>query len=218
MTIKETILPLAIEKKWGMDITGMVFGRLTVTEVLKVPHKRTRCICQCSCGNTINVVRESVVSGNTKSCGCFKLESETSNSKTHGMSETAEFRAWWAMWRRTTDKSHKNYDLYKDRTPPEIWRDFQVFFAELGSRPSPKHSLDRINNDLPYGPGNCRWSTQKEQVNNTSTNKMLTYQGETKTAAQWAESLGIPKQTLYSRLYRGVPVDVALSTPAQQRF
>lgn len=154
------------------DLTGQVFGRLTVLE--RGPRTNagaTTWKCQCTCG----VARPSVHAGNLKkgvttSCGCYAVEQATAYSTKHGMRGLEEYGIWVGMWQRCTNPRNKHYPDYRSRRPPEIWRDFKVFYAELGPRPTPKHSLDRIKNDLPYGPGNCRWATATEQAQNTSRN------------------------------------------------
>lgn len=192
------------------DLSGQVFGRLTAIARLPNIKKSPAYLCKCSCGAEAVLRSGALLSGNTRSCGCLKIESQKS-AKKHGMTHTPEYNAWAKMWGRTSNPRNKNYALYKNRRPPESWRDFGVFFSDVGLRPSAKHSLDRINNDLPYGPGNCRWATSDVQHNNTSSNLILSYQGKSKTVAQWAADLGISPQTLYSRLKRGFSTEEALT-------
>ena len=92
----------------------------------------------------------------------------------------------------------------------ERWESFENFFADMGRRPSAAHTLDRIDNDGNYEPGNCRWATKKQQQRNRRTNRLLTFSGETHCAAEWAERLGIPYATLLARL-RKWPVERALT-------
>jgi len=149
-----------------VDHTGKVFGRLTVLSRLAVPGERTEYKCQCACGSTVVVKSNSLATGNTTSCGCYGIERNRESKTRHGAAYTPEYIAWKNMWRRTTYTKHKQYAQYKDRKPPESWRSFEVFLAEVGPRPSAAHSLDRTKNSLPYGPGNVRWATRVEQNNN----------------------------------------------------
>lgn len=93
------------------------------------------------------------------------------------------------------------------------WRSFKDFLTDAGSRPSPKHSIDRIDNDRGYEPGNVRWATQKEQTRNTRANKLLTFNGETLCMSEWAERTGIGSPTIRTRLVLGWSVADALTRP-----
>jgi hypothetical protein len=99
------------------------------------------------------------------------------------------------------------------------WRgDFVAFLRYVGSRPSSRHSLDRINNEGHYEPGNVRWATSQEQGSNTRRNRNLTFRGETRTFSEWADALGIKRSTLYMRLRAGLTVEEALTKPVEQRW
>lgn len=91
---------------------------------------------------------------------------------------------------------------------------FRNFLTDMGKKPSPKHSLDRIDNDRPYSPENCRWATQKDQVRNSGRVRLVTIGEETQAVAAWAEHYGIKIHTVYNRLKRGWPIEIALSTPS----
>lgn len=196
-----------------IDLTGETFGRLIAVGYDKA-LRRWKCVC--SCGNETNVASSNLRNRVTTSCGCYQ---KSANIR-HGMSgpDSPEYRAWVGMWSRCTNINDKGYELYKHRTPPVSWRDFLVFFTELGPRPSPQHSLDRKNNDLPYGPGNCRWATVEEQLQNRSVSLPLqTLNGETKSVSDWARQFGVSYSTLYARVRRGVSLEEALSTPVKSR-
>lgn len=129
---------------------------------------------QCSCGNKKVLRRGKVRSGKTKSCGCLQNENRVimgKNRKSHGESKpaTPEYLAWFSMKRRCINKNHKGWKNYGGRGiyVCDRWKhSYENFLADVGRRPSPHHSLDRINNDGIYEPGNCRWATAIEQNNN----------------------------------------------------
>lgn len=208
------------------DLTGKVFSRLSVTGYAGKSGHSHRWLCRCECGNDREVRAHNLTRGNSKSCGCISLEIHTK----HGMARRGEpkvegakrrvlpeYRAWTNMWARTTNPNNPGYALYADRAPPDAWRDFSVFLKDVGMRPAKGLSLDRIDNSKPYGPGNCRWASRKEQSNNTSRNVELTHAGETLTIAQWAEMVGIGYVTLGTRLKRGWSTERALTEPVHKK-
>lgn len=137
-------------------------------------------------------------------------------SKRHGMTRTKVYRAWINIKVRCLDPDCKFFEHYGGRgiTMHPGWQDsFEGFYKEVGDPPTPKHSIDRIDNEKGYEPGNCRWATMKEQSNNTRRNRPVTINGETKNLMEWAEVFGIAKQALMYRLRTGVPVETALTTP-----
>ena len=198
-------------------MTGQIFGRLTATERIATHGKHTRYKCICTCG-TITVVNGGCLStGNTRSCGCLHADELKARCTTHDMTHSAEYKVWVDMWQRTTITTNKAYAEYKHRAPPELWRDFSVFYAELGPRPSAAHTLDRINNDEVYGPGNCRWATTDVQANNTRRNVHLTFQGKTQTLSQWTKELNLPSGIISSRIKAGWSTERALTEPSRQQ-
>lgn len=133
--------------------------------------------------------------------------------KTH----PAEYRAWSGMWTRCTNQKFVDWLRYGGRgikvCPP--WKSFAVFFAEIGPKPTARHSLDRINSDGDYERSNCRWATPSEQANNwAQRNKRLTLDGVTRTETEWARLIGISRESLRGRLACGWPLVRALTTPA----
>ena len=139
--------------------------------------------------------------------------------RSHGMSGTPEHRTWKKMRERCHNPNHKYYHNYGGRgvTICEAWDDFTTFFADMGERPSAKHSIDRIENDKGYCRNNCKWSTRKEQSNNRRSNRYLTYKGETLNITQWTQKLGLKRATLFTRMYLGWSVDEAIETPVGGR-
>lgn len=175
------------------DIAGQTFGRLTVTQELgRDSFGRVTWSCRCVCGQVVTVGGANLRSGTTKSCGCLRLEALVKAATKHGLGRSPEVRAWYAMWERCTNVNGPAYQWYRLRSPPEEWRDFKTFYSELGPRPTPKHSLDRIENSKPYGPGNCRWATAAEQNANRKSSVRVVFQGEEMCLKEGCLASGVP--------------------------
>ena len=128
----------------------------------------------------------------------------------HGKCHTREYKIWEGIKKRCYSPTCKIYSYYGGRgiTMCEEWRnDFMSFYNDMGTRPSPKHSLDRIDNDKGYCKDNCRWVTKEVQANNTRTNVFIEYKGKRQTLAQWSKELGIPMQTFHNRIKNGLPME-----------
>jgi hypothetical protein len=135
------------------------------------------------------------------------------------MSYSPEYHAWAQMIQRCHNRRHAAYSKYGGRKilVCKQWKNsFVAFLKEMGRRPSPKHSLDRIDNSTGYSPENCRWATKKEQSRNTKINRILTLRGKSMTKAEWSELTGIPASTIYTRLERGWSLASALNMPVHQ--
>ncbi len=136
---------------------------------------------------------------------------------THGMSESAEYRIWKLMKSRCLNPNFPKYPTYGGRGVRicDRWlNSFATFYADMGPRPSPYHSIDRFpNNDGNYEPSNCRWATRTEQVRNRGVTRMLTFDGETLPLIEWAERYGIKYITLYMRLEKGWSIERCLKEP-----
>lgn len=152
------------------DLTGNKYNHLLVLE--RAANLRGRVIwkCQCDCGNMTVVTTSKLKNGHTKSCGCIATNRIKAINKTHGMSGTPEWYAYWAANQRCNPNNAAKRANYYDRGIRFRFTSFEQFFAEVGFKPSPKHSLDRIDNDKGYEPGNVRWATQEEQVRNQRCN------------------------------------------------
>lgn len=132
-----------------------------------------------------------------------------------------EWRAWNAMIRRCTYPSMDDWPKYGGAgvTVCEKWRNsFTAFLEDVGFAPSTKHSIDRIDNNGNYEPGNVRWATPSEQIKNSKRARWIEHQGVAKTIGDWATHLGINRQTLQMRLdHYGWSVEKTLSTPVKER-
>jgi hypothetical protein len=141
-------------------------------------------------------------------------------SRKHGLSSTLEYHAWQQMRLRCTDPKHAAYPNYGGRgiTVCERWLESVAdFIADVGPKPTPKHELDRIDNDRGYEPDNCRWATRKVNDRNRRSNRRLTHNGETLTLAEWCERLGLPGDTVMKRIAAGWTVAAALETPVRRK-
>lgn len=207
------------------DLSGKRYGRLTVIKPYgKNKYGKYMFVCKCDCGNDFVTLGNGLQSGRTLSCGC--LHSEKSIEKVraltkHNMSNTRIYNIWHTMIQRCYYPKHKSYNYYGGRgiTVCNEWlHNFQAFYDwAMANGYDDSLTIDRINVNGNYEPSNCRWATLKEQANNTRNNHYITYKGTTRTIAQWADKLGISKDTLYARFKNGWTVEKALTTPQKRR-
>ena len=137
---------------------------------------------------------------------------------THGLSGTPEHKAWINMKSRCFNPNHPRYSDWGGRgiTVCDRWKNsFENFLADMGSRPTAKHSLDRIDNNADYSPENCKWSTKAEQSNNTRYNRLITIGCVTLNIVQWAKKMNISEQLIYGRLKLGWSEYKAVMTPVK---
>lgn len=195
------------------DLTDWRFGQLTVIRFAGYQHKQAFWLTRCDCGNERTIRANSLLRGNSSSCGC-----QRKGFLKHGYArtdhKTATYRSWIAMRTRCGNPNIPKYQDYGGRgiRVCERWNSFESFLADMGERP-PGMSIDRIDNDGDYCPENCKWSTNKEQCRNQRWTVRLTYNGETKTRQEWCEVYGIKLSTLRERLLRGWTLDQVFNTP-----
>lgn len=193
------------------DITGQRFGSLTVlhlTKRLDIKDGHSHWACRCECGKEVVVSGRYLRAGRTISCGCVRTERIRKMSTTHGWKHTPEYNSWQRAKARCFLKSDRKYSDYGGRgitMCPEWTASFQAFIDYMGPRPKDT-SLDRINNNGNYEPGNCRWATRTEQVRNRRKTIFLTHDGLTLSMPEWAERLGIKYDTLKAKRRKGGPI------------
>lgn len=189
---------------YQITVPGAKFGRLTaISKTASDQSHKSRWIYQCSCGSIKEIDEHVVKSGASKSCGC--LRKELPSAKTHGLSNTAEYRIWSGMRNRCENPNNASYKDYGARgiTVCDEWTNsFECFLREMGKRPSKRHSIDRKRNDLGYSKKNCHWATPKEQADNTRRNVYLEYLGKKANISQWAKITGLSYGTIYRRKTR----------------
>lgn len=203
-----------------VDLTGRKFSFLTV--VGQSPDRardgRIRWDCVCDCGRRVTHATSNLNSSTATSCGCLTKQKQIAARTTHGWTGTSTYEIWCGIIRRCTNPKCTAYDRYGGRgiSVCDRWLSFEAFLADMGERPAGR-SIDRINNDGNYEPGNCRWATTAQQQANKSNNRMLTHNGVTATIAEWSKRVGIPQAALRTRLSLGWPVPRALTPSVPRR-
>lgn len=162
--------------------------------------------CQCECGTEVTAKAHDIRRGNTNSCGCFReqrrIESHTTHGCRKGRTSTREYSSWQSIQRRCYNPKNPKYPRYGARGIKVCDRwlaSFGNFLADMGHRPIGT-SIDRIDNDGPYSPENCRWATPKEQANNTRRNRIIEWEGAKYTVIQLCEKLGMDQTVVRARL------------------
>lgn len=203
-----------------IDLRGRRFGRLTVISLIGVKNNHTLWNCLCDCGNK-KVSHSAVLSGGkTRSCGCLHNEFVSRINLTHGLAnKMPEYRIWKHLRGRCNNPKDSGYHHYGGRGifVSDAWNDFRVFLKDMGSRPSPNHSIERKDNDGPYSGENCFWATRKQQSVNKRSTRRITIGKETLSLMEWCERFGINYGTAFNRLKNGWSAEIAVTTPARFR-
>lgn len=193
------------------DMSGQVYNNLTVIKFSRIKNKNSHWICECMlCGNEFEASRPNIRSGNTCDCGCMRSEKISNNTKKHGHTKSPTYSSWMKLRQRIKTKKNSTYSniSYDPR-----WDSFELFLEDMGPRPEGK-TIDRIDNTKGYYKENCRWASHSEQCRNRSTNVILTHNGMTMCAIDWASFLGIHRDTIRRRIRRGLPTEDVLKKTA----
>lgn len=198
-----------------LNLQGLSFGRLVVLSKSERENGRTAWLCRCICGNTKISTTHDLRDGSVKSCGCLKKDNMS--LKTHGDSNSSEYKAWIAMKDRCYGINHSSRKLYYDRgiIVCDRWiNSYENFLEDMGRKPCPSFTLDRIDNNGNYSPENCRWATIKQQNNNSRNCRFIEYLGHRRTMKEWSEKFNIGYHLLRDRLdILNWSIEKALTTP-----
>ncbi len=203
---------------------GMKFGRLMAIQfeyvrLLPTGNKKPYWRFKCDCGNEAVICVYSVFSGNTKSCGCYKIERTKEIVTKHGWRHTRLYKTWLGIKDRCNNPNAQYYSLYGGRGIKvcEEWSNSFVSFKDWALDNGYKDNLliDRIDNDKGYSPSNCRWSTAYEQVHNRRPQKSRYFNGERVSLKKLAKQCGIPYGTFKMRLQMGWSVERAMTQPLE---
>lgn len=202
-------------------LVGRVFGLLYVeSRGQNATGSIHRWWCRCECGTRKLIRGSSLTSGVIVSCGCYGKEQRRKAVVKHGESADPTHKAWRAMISRCDDPTTHNYANYGGRgiSVCARWREsFENFISDMGRRPSSTHSIDRIENDGNYEPGNCRWATANQQARNRRSTHHVEAFGERLPLVAWAERAGMKYTTLKRRLDNGMNPEEAILKSVEPR-
>ena len=211
-----------------MDLKGREFGRWKVLErgddyVDKNGRVYHKWVCQCSCekGTIKEVLGKNLLRGTSNSCGCLAAEAASKNFSKHNKSNTRLYNVWLNMRKRCSNKNDPAFERYGGRgiAVCEEWNDFNNFEEwALANGYSDNLTIDRIDNNDGYRPGNCRWADYKTQANNRRKNMHITIDGITHTASEWSDITGIPSYEIRFRIRHGWDPRRAVETPLGKRL
>ena len=198
------------------DLCNARFGAVTVIGRCGYLGKNIQWLCRCDCGGERRLTSEELSRMQRYGvCTCGRRKEhhgEGGRKKRYSV----EYKAWERMKRRCYYPKDEFYNRYGGRGIKvcDEWKNsFRAFLRDMGRKPSSKHTLDRINNDKNYIPGNCRWATQQEQQRNQSRNRRIAFHGQVHCITEWAELLGLTPLCISSRLNRGWTEQETLSIP-----
>jgi hypothetical protein len=198
-----------------IDLTGKTYGRLTVISLhSKKPRARWNCIC--SCGIKKSILANALKAGNVQSCGCLGRTTHITHGESTNGKITKEYGTWRKIKQRCFSKSCKEYLYYGNRgiTICNRWLIFANFLDDMGRAPSPKHSIDRIDNNGNYEPINCKWSTTVEQCNNRRTTRIVSYNGVNVPLSLLCRNENVSYNMVRRRIEKGYSIESSIHLPS----
>lgn len=205
-----------------LSLVGQRFGRLEVKAVQR-KENGWYAVSLCDCGNINERVVSNLKTPGLKSCGCWIKErmKQTNDLRTkHGMHDTPEYSVWEGIKQRCLNPKNCNYQKYGGRgiSVCDRWLEFVNFFSDMGKKPTPKHTIERLDFNGNYEPENCIWADWKTQSRNKRTSIILEFSGKRQSLADWADHLGVPYSFLSSRYQAGWSVEEILNPSAQTKW
>jgi hypothetical protein len=205
-----------------IDRTGHRVGRLSVVgraddKVTPSGKAYARWLCRCDCGAEVKVMSGHLNEANTTSCGCAHRDIMSGLNSTHGGTGTPEHATWRHMRERCVNSRAKEYPDYGGRGIKvcERWGDFALFLSDMGPRPSPEHSIDRIDVNGNYEPSNCRWATDLEQARNRRNNIVVKVGDKSVCLKEAVQLLGgsiLTYKSVHKRMaYKGMTFEAAMA-------
>lgn len=223
-----TIIPIPPGKRF-QDLSGQRFGRLVVLGWAGYSKPNAVWVCKCDCGGENLVPSGNLVAGRTRSCGCLNLENLSKSGSAdfcaRDTKKHPEYKVWGQMIRRCHNPQTRRFEDYGGRgiTVCNRWRHgedgqhgFACFMADMGSRPSPKHTIDRVNNDLGYSPQNCEWRSRTDQTRNRRNTVIVQYRDREMSLPEACELASMQYSLVKGRIFRGTSVERALRQPARK--
>jgi hypothetical protein len=200
----------------AIDLSGRKFGHLTA--ISPGPRRKliTTWVCICECGGQTISGTADLLRGHSKSCGCRRKQTLSTCMRTHGETVgrkvSREYATWQSMKERCYNVKSPRYRDYGERgvLMCERWLVFSNFLADMGRKPSDRHSIDRIDNSKGYSKENCRWATNEQQANNTRQNHNIEINGAVRTISEWASVSGVSQKNISARIRLGWPAKLAV--------
>lgn len=202
-----------------INLSGKRFGRLVVIDRLPSipPNYVVRWTCRCDCGKITSTRSKTLRNGSSKSCGCLLREIIGNIKRTHGMTDSREYRAWCHAKGRCNAPNDKGYIHYGGRgiaMSPEWSRSFETFLSDMGKCPDGL-TLERKDVNRGYERENCVWATRSTQSNNRRSNIIVSFNGEQLTLANCARKAGVKYWSLYQLMMRGSTLEESLTRAAR---
>jgi len=209
------------------NLSGRRFGKLTaICDVGRTKRGRVW-KCRCDCGTETTSVSTYLKNGHKRSCGCLHAESaKVAGQKqcTHGHTTkerkktSSEYHTWASMKSRCTNPNTHSFKRYGARGIKvcDRWMDFANFYADMGPKPSSKHSLERLNTDGDYEPSNCLWADAFQQASTRTNVRSIEAFGKVMTAAAWARETGVSATVIRNRIDSGWEPERALQVPVRK--
>lgn len=223
-----SITPIPTSRRF-QDLTGQRFGRLVVLGWAGDTKPNPQWTCRCDCGSEKLALSHNLVSGRTRSCGCLNLENLSKSGSAdfcaRNTKQHPEYKVWGQMISRCHNETHRQFADYGGRgiTVCDRWRHgengkhgFACFMSDMGPRPSSKHTIERLYNDLGYSPDNCAWVTRTAQARNRRNTVIVAYNGVEMPLPAACELAGLPYNLVRLRIFEGMPIERALSEPARK--